>query len=102
MNKLVVVLMAGAVAALTGCASVGHPSSQYSVQVNTDGRIGTHTGSANAYFFLFGLCQWGDSGVVAAAKNAGGKFICTVDNQDFAFLGLFGYHTTIVTMDDTK
>ena len=102
MKKLVVVLMASAVVALSGCASIGRTSPQYSVQANTDGRVGGHTGTSRSYYLFWGLLQWGDSGVVAAAKDSGGKFICTVDRSDFTFFGIFGEHSTIVTTDDAK
>jgi hypothetical protein len=84
----------------TSCASITTPSPQYSVQAETDGQIGSLKGESKSHFILFGLLQWGDSGIVAAAEESGGTHIRTVDKRLFNFLGLYGFYSTKVTTDD--
>ena len=78
------------------------PSSQYSVQGNTDGQIGSLKGESKAHFILGGLGRWGDASVVEAVEKSGGKYIRTVDEKVTNFLGLYGSYSTKVTTDNEQ
>lgn len=101
MNKLAGASLAMIMILASGCTSIGHQSGQYGVQANTNGEVGSLQGEAKSHHLLMGLFNWGDSGVATAANNSGGKYIRTVDQGKFCFLGIYGSKTTKVTTENT-
>lgn len=101
MKKITSIILIGAMVVTAGCTSIGVPSSQYQVQAQTNGEVGSLKGEATAHYLLFGILGWGDAGIATAAKDSGGKYIRTVDRSANSFLGLFGSVTTKVTTENT-
>jgi len=101
-NKIILLLLIAVATLFTSCTFIKVPSPQYSVQAETDGQIGSLTGESKAHFILMGLGQWGDSSVVKAVENSGGKYIRTVDQRIVNFLGFYGSYSTIVTTDNQE
>ncbi len=99
MKKIALILLVICLA--TSCASVGSQSNQYQVQATTNGEVGTLEGESVSHYLFWGLICWGDSGVVTAAKNSGGRYIRTVDQKFDSFLGLYSKLTTFVTTENT-
>lgn len=101
MRSVTVGVLALVLVLASGCAAISHQSPQYGVRANTNGQVGTLYGTSTSHYLLWGLMAWGDASVATAAKNSRGKYIRTVDQNTFCFLGLYGRNTTIVTTENT-
>lgn len=99
MKKLLIIL--SIIVLTTSCTSFGFQSPRYEVVANTNGEVGTLEGTSTSHFLFGGLISWGDSSVVTAAKDSGGRYIRTVDQHISSFLGIYCKYTTVVTTENT-
>lgn len=96
MKNFVCAAIAAISLSLTSCGSMGMIYTDYTAAgTATSNTLGTKVGQSQ-HTSVLGLIAIGDSGINAAARNAGIKKVSHVDVRQFSVLGLFSSVTTYV------
>ncbi len=99
MKKFACAALAALALSVTSCGTYGGLYTDYvTAGTATSNTLGTKVGKAQRTAVL-GLISTGNSGIQAAAKEAGIKKISHIDVQEFSVLGLFTTITTYVYGD---